>query len=148
MNSTYAVIRDGVVINMIIIDTSTLGGGADANTGKVSGGGGPGFGGQLVPAEDNAGIGWHYVNGVFTAPVIEKTAEEIARENMATANSEYDRASVKIAALNDRIADEDWSGTTESAIRAELLAWTTYRKSLRAYISAADWSKRLPESPE
>lgn len=103
---------------------------------------------QAILTDSDTGIGWHYANGVFTAPVIEPTAEEIARENMSAATSEYDRASVKIAALNDRIADEDWSGTAESTIRAELLAWTAYRKSLRAYISAADWSKRLPRSPQ
>ncbi|CAH3761364.1 hypothetical protein I9Y19_000991 [Citrobacter freundii] len=149
MNQTYAVVRAGVVVNMIIIDPSTLGGDRGANTGEVSGGGGDSdYGGQLVQTVDGVGIGWHYADGVFTAPAIEKTADEIARENMATANSEYAAASIKITGLNERIADEDWSGTAESVIREDLLAWTAYRKALRAYISAADWSKRLPESPE
>lgn len=131
MSKIYAVVEDGIVTNIVLWDGKEKW--ADS--------------GRAILTDSDTGIGWRYENGVFTAPVIEKATDELARDNMATANSEYDRASVKIAALNDRIADEDWSGTTESAIRAELLAWTTYRKSLRAYISAADWSKQLPESP-
>lgn len=138
MSKIHAVVVNGLVTNMIVWDgISAYGAGGNQILIPVSSMG-----------DNTPGIGWHYENGVFTAPVIEKTVDELARDNMANANSEYDRASVKIAAFNDRIADEDWSGTTEAVIREELLAWTGYRKSLRAYISAADWSKRLPESLE
>lgn len=132
MSKIYAVVEDGIVTNIVLWD----GKGKWADSGRA------------ILTDSDTGIGWQYENGVFTAPAIEKTADEIARENMSTANSEYAGASIKITSFNDRIADEDWSGTTESVIRENLLAWTAYRKALRAYISAADWSKRLPESPE
>lgn len=132
MSKIYAVVVNGVVTNI------TLWNGTDEWPES----------GRAILTETDTGIGWRYDNGVFTAPVIEKTADELARDNMATARSEYDGASVKITAFNERIADEDWGDTTESVIRANLSAWTAYRKSLRAYISAADWTQWLPESPE
>ncbi|HDS8579970.1 TPA: hypothetical protein QH731_005374 [Klebsiella variicola] len=95
----------------------------------------------------SAGIGWSYDGQEFTAPVIVKTPEEIASENMATARSEYDRATDIITALNEQIEDADYDGTTEDDVNVELAEWTEYRKQLRAYIKAGDGSKELPVSP-
>lgn len=78
---------------------------------------------------------------------IVKTPEEQATENMATAASEYDRATVNIVALNEQIEDADYSGTTEEDVKAELVAWTDYRKKLRAYIKSADGSQPVPSAP-
>ncbi|KAJ3619177.1 hypothetical protein Zmor_008747 [Zophobas morio] len=75
---------------------------------------------------------------------IVKTPEEQAAENMTTAASEYDRATVNIVALNEQIEDEDYAGTTEEAVKTELAAWTDYRKQLRTYIKAGDGTQRLP----
>lgn len=78
---------------------------------------------------------------------IVKTPEEKAAENMATAASEYDRATVNIVALNEQIEDEDYDGTTEEEVKTELAAWTDYRKQLRAYIKIADGNQPLPSVP-
>lgn len=95
----------------------------------------------------SVGPGWSYDGETFTAPVIVKTPEEIATENLATAQSEYDHASGKIVALNEQIEDADYAGTTEDEVKTELAEWTDYRKQLRAYIKAGDGSKALPVSP-
>ncbi|WP_089617480.1 hypothetical protein [Escherichia coli] len=92
----------------------------------------------------DAGIGWSYDGLVFTAPVIVKTPEEIAAENLGTAQAEYDSVSLRIMALNEQIQDADWDCTTEDAVRAELASQTDYRKLLRAYLKAADGSQKLP----
>lgn len=140
MSKIYAVVEDGLVTNMIVWDgVSSYGIGGTQTLIHVPAAG---------MGDSTPGIGWQYKEGVFTAPNIEKSADEIARENMAAADSEYERASLKITAINERIADEDWDGTTESAVRAELSSWTGYRKLLRAYINAADWTQALPELPE
>lgn len=95
----------------------------------------------------SVGPGWSYDGETFTAPAIVKTPEEIAAENLATAQSEYERASAHITALNEQIEDADYAGTTEDEVKTELAEWTDYRKQLRAYIKAGDGSKALPVSP-
>ncbi|MGE4775215.1 hypothetical protein [Yersinia enterocolitica] len=75
---------------------------------------------------------------------IVKTPEEIAAENMATARTEYDRATANIVALNEQIEDEDYAGTTKDTVKADLSSWTDYRKQLRAYIKAGDGCGPLP----
>lgn len=94
-----------------------------------------------------AGTGWTYDGKNFKAPEIVKTPEEIASENMATARSEYDRATDSITALNEQIEDEDYADTPEDAVKMSLTAWTEYRKALRAYIRDADGSRDLPTGP-
>lgn len=91
--------------------------------------------------ESAAGIGWSYDGNNFTAPEAVQTPEEQAAANLAKAQSEYEIASAKIIALNEQIADEDYADTTEDAVNAELEKWTGYRKQLRAYIKAADFSE-------
>lgn len=94
-----------------------------------------------------AGMGWTYNGETFAAPVIVKTPEEVEAENLAAAQSEYERASDHITALNEQIEDADYAGTTEEEVKAELAAWTDYRKQLRAYIKAGDGSQQLPSAP-
>lgn len=125
--------ESGIVVNTVVCDTAEL-----AN--EL-------FTDYLVVNIDGMGvaIGWSYDGSSFSAPA--KTPEEISAENLSTAKSEYEIASVNIEALNEQIADEDYSGTTEEAVRAELASWTDYRKQLRAYIKAGDGSKAPPVSP-
>lgn len=78
------------------------------------------------------------------APVVEMTPEEIAIQNLATANAEYASASNMISALNDQIADEDYTDMTEGSVKALLTRWTDYRKALRAYLKLADGSANIP----
>lgn len=92
----------------------------------------------------SVGPGWSYDGETFTAPVIVKTPEEVAAENISTAQSEYERASEHITALNEQIEDADYAGTTENEVETELATWTDYRKQLRAYIKAGDGSQELP----
>lgn len=86
--------------------------------------------------------GWIYADGVFAETVPVVTPDE----NLATAQSEYDRASEQITALNEQIEDADYDGTTEEVVKAELAAWTDYRKKLRAYIRSSDGSQPLPSA--
>ncbi|MGA6688769.1 hypothetical protein, partial [Escherichia coli] len=95
-----------------------------------------------------AGINWTYDGTNFTAPVIEKSVAELAAENMAISNSEYARATTQIDLLNDQIQDADYTDTTENAVKSALTEWTEYRKSLRAYIRAGDWTQLLPTQPD
>lgn len=95
-----------------------------------------------------AGIGWKYDGETFAAPEIVRTPEEVAAENLATAQSEYNRASEYITALNEQIEDADYTDTTEADVKAELTVWTEYRKQLRAYVKAGDGSKAPPVLPK
>ncbi|MDP8717047.1 MULTISPECIES: hypothetical protein [Serratia] len=130
-----ALVVNGTVVNTITCESIELA--EELNTGVMA-----------VDIDGlSAGIGWSYDGQEFTAPVIVKTPEEIASENMATARSEYDRATDIITALNEQIEDADYDGTTEENVKAELAEWTDYRKQLRAYIKAGDGSQELPPPP-
>ncbi len=68
---------------------------------------------NLVEATE-AGIGWSYDNGVFTAPVDIRTDAEIA---------------VAIRAERDaKLAETDWTASTDVTMTAEM---TAYRQALR-----------------
>lgn len=73
-----------------------------------------------------------------------RSPEEIAVENLRTATTEYAQASSNILALQEQIADSDWAGTSEEAVRDSLANWTAYRRALRAYINTGDGSQALP----
>ena len=133
MNNIYAVVENGVVINIVVWD-------GQSEWQPVTG--------EAVSCPAQVGIGWLYDGSNFSQPPTpEQTPEELASANMAKAASEYERASVAIVALNEQIEDADYDGTTEEEVKAELAAWTDYRKQLRAYIKAGDGSKALPEQP-
>ncbi|MDF7658292.1 hypothetical protein PUG81_04870 [Erwiniaceae bacterium L1_54_6] len=138
MMSNYALIKNGSVENVVVWDgTGDL---FSDYTAQVIADGemvGPGF----VAEQDSSG------NWTFSAPVVVITPEEQAAINLQAAQSEYDRASDKITALNQQIEDEDYTGTTEDVVKASLTSWTTYRKALRAYISTGDGSATLPTAP-
>ena len=129
----FALIKNNIVENTVLCDSENLASvlySADYLVINIDG--------------SSVGPGWSYDGETFTAPVIVKTPEEIATENLATAQSEYDHASGQITALNEQIEDADYSGSTEDAVRLELSEWTNYRKALRAYLNSADGSQTLP----
>ena len=68
---------------------------------------------NLVEATEG-GIGWSYVDGVFTAPADTRTDEEIAAE----VRRERDA----------KLAATDWTASTDVTMTAEM---TTYRQALR-----------------
>ena len=132
--SRYAVVASGVVINMVAWN------GLDDWMPDI---------GEPVLAPDGVSKGWSYADGIFTAPPSpELTLEEVATANLFTAQSEYDRATEQITALNGQIEDADYAGTSEEAVHEMLTLWTGYRKQLRAYIKADDGNQLLPSSPE
>ena len=130
-----ALVLNGIVINTIICESVGLA--EELNPECVA-----------VDIDNiHAGIGWLYDGSKFIAPVVEKTPEELAAENLSTAQSEYDRATAVINGLNEQIEDADYAGTTEAEVNADLMVWTDYRKQLRAYLKAGDGSSVLPPSP-
>ncbi|EMO6449565.1 hypothetical protein RNH54_005666 [Raoultella planticola] len=133
MVNKYAVIEDGVVVNLIVWDGKNS---LPADLGKP------------VAASEEVGIGWGYNGTDFSSPPEpEKTQAEISLSNVATAQSKYDKATVKINSLNERIQDNDFNNVTESAVRSSLAEWTNYRKELRSYL-ASDGLKSLPVPPD
>ncbi|MEB1007762.1 hypothetical protein VC862_24590 [Citrobacter braakii] len=139
MSQTYAVIENGMVVNVIIWDgKATMGCGGQQSLIQI-----PQSGGGPTP-----GIGWSYADGVFTPPPSPPlTPESMAAKNLALAQAAYNVATAKITALNEQIADADYAGTTEDEVNDELTAWTDYRKQLRSYIKENDGSKDFPVAP-
>lgn len=139
MSKTYAVIENGIVVNVIIWDgKAAMGWGGDQSLIQIAQSGG----GATAPIP---GIGWSYANGVFTPPPSPPlTPESIAANNLALAQAAYNVATSKITALNEQIADSDYAGTTEAEVSAALISWTDYRKQLRAYIKTGDGRLALP----
>lgn len=142
MSKTYAVIENGMVVNVIVWDgKASMGWGGDQLAIQIAQSG-------VGTSATIPGIGWSYENGIFTPPPSPPlTPENIAAKNLALAQAAYNVATAKITALNERIADADYAGTTEAEVNADLIAWTDYRKKLRAYIKANDGSKDLPVAP-
>lgn len=129
----FALIKNSVVENTILCDSKQLA--AEMNSGY-----------EVVNIDDgDAAIGWVYDGKEFSAPIMVKTPEEIAASNMAAAHVEYESISMKITALNEKIQDSDWEESTELDVKEELAASIEYRKSLRAYIKAADGNLALPQ---
>lgn len=132
MNNVYAVVENGVVINIVIWD-------GKSEWKPVTG--------QAVLCPSQVGIGWLYDGSHFSQPPVpEQTPEELAAANMTTAAAEYERATVTIGALNEQIEDADYAGTSEEAVKEDLASWTDYRKQLRAYIKAGGGSQSLPSA--
>lgn len=129
MVNKYAVIEGGIVVNLIVWDgKSAL----------------PPESGEPVAAGDGVSIGWGYNGSEFSSPPESvKTQAEISRLNLSLAQSEYDKSTAKINALNERIQDADFNDVTENAVRSSLEEWTGYRKELRAYLNS-DGSGALP----
>ena len=137
--SAYALIKDGIVVNAVLwngegeifqeFETYEIG------EGEIVG---PGYSAK----KDEKGK-W-----TFSAPVVELTPEERDNKNIQDAQSSYDRASAQITSRNQIIEDEDYSSSSEEAVRAQLSTWTTYRKALRAYINKGDGKLPQPKAPE
>lgn len=156
MESNYAIIKDGFVVNTVVWD-----GDGDIFSDVTA---------VEITDDFNASVGDAYVNSALyarprdgyeyifsadnlkwtvTAEGAEAKAEAVAAANLETSQSEYDRASDKITALQQQIDDEDYSGTdTAATVAADKATWVTYRKALRAYIAAGDGGALLPQKPD
>lgn len=151
----YAVIKDGFVVNTVIWD----GEGdifADYTTVEIT----KDFLAQIGDAYFNdtpypkPRDGYDYafdaekLQWIITSDSTKQQAADNSREKLRNAQSEYDRASEQITALQQRIQDEDYDATnTESAVAEAKTAWTKYRKALRSFMSAADGTRALPSAP-
>jgi len=156
MMSDYAIVQDSFVINTVEWDGNgnifdgyiTF----EVDSGNAASIGDAYINSTLYPKPrdgydydfDNEKLEW-----VITAEGATQKAKLQAEINLAIAQSEYDRASDKIDAFDDQIEDEDYTATdTEAVVKSNRSAWITYRKSLRAYISAADGTVTLPIAPD
>lgn len=128
----YALIKNGIVVNTVVCESDDVAIELFQDFTVVN------------ITDSSAGIGWSYESNNFTAPESLQTPEELAAANLAKAQSEYEIASAEIIALNEQIADEDYTDTTEEAVKVELEKWTEYRKQLRTYIKTADFSEMPP----
>lgn len=137
--SYYALIKDGVVENVVVWDGSE-GLFDDYTTHELSETeiAGPGFSAKLDSKKK-----W-----VFTPPVVNTSPEEQSEINLLNAQSSYEVASSKIKSLNEQIEDDDYSNSSEDKVKGLLSSWTSYRKALRAYISSSDGTQPLPLSPD
>ncbi|WP_338837842.1 hypothetical protein SD415_13750 [Citrobacter braakii] len=143
MSKTFAVIENETVVNVIIWDgMSSMACGGNQSYIQIAQSGV----GSSAPLP---GIGWSFKNGKFTPPPAqEPSPDEMAARNIASAQSAYDAATRTINALNEQIEDADYTGTTESSVNAELVAWVAYRVSLRTYIRVGDGSQIPPTPPQ
>lgn len=128
----YALIKNGIVVNTVVCESDDVAIELFQDFTVVN------------ITDSSAGIGWSYEGNNFTAPESLQTPEELAAANLAKAQSEYEIASAEIIALNEQIADEDYTDTTEEAVKVELEKWTEFRKQLRTYIKTADFSEIPP----
>ena len=88
---------------------------------------------NLVEATEG-GIGWSYVDGVFTEPADTRTDEEIAAEVRT------DR--------DVKLTQSDWTQVTDAPV--DKAAWATYRQALRDIPSQAGFPNEVtwPTEPE
>lgn len=134
MISNYAVVVAGIVVNVIAWDGKS----PFDNHEKC----------DLIKTEEGVTIGWEYSDGQFKQSVETKLSpDEIAAERLSVAVLEYSKATLKINALSEQIADEDWLGEGDEALRGELSGWIKYRKEIRLYIDSGDGSSVLPTPP-
>jgi hypothetical protein len=114
--STYALVQNGTVVNLILWD-------GDADTWQAP----EEQIAVLVPPDVPAAIGWVYADGVLSAPAVAPppppTQAEIEAENVATRNRLLDGAAKAIAPLQDAV-DLDIATAAEKAL---LTAWKQFR---------------------
>ena len=154
--SNYAVVKDGFVVNVVVwdgtgdifADTTTI-----ELTDKVSAFIGDAYldGGVISKPRDGYEYKFNDKSKAWEMTDESKAliADKDKKKNLTFAQGEYDRASTKLTALEQRIEDDDYDEVnTEKSIASEKTKWTTYRKSLRAYISAGDGTASLPKAPD
>lgn len=113
MKNAYAIVKDGVVINMVVWDGKTEWEPEE---------------GEAIKADNFAGIGWLYDGKKFTAP--EPTAEEVEQQNeskrvnnVSTKSNLMAEASNTVAVLQDAV---DFEMATDEEARL-LPLWKKYR---------------------
>lgn len=108
------VIENGVVVNTIEVESLD-------------------FMPNLVEATEGA-IGWSYADGVFTAPIVTVSDEEIAKQVRNRRDS--------------FLSQSDWTQVVDASV--DQAAWATYRQALRDIPSQAGFPNTVnwPVEPE
>lgn len=118
MINTYAVVKDGEVINTILLDDSLY----EESSATLD------FGGELV-LTDSGGIGWKYDGQQFIAPEVPKlTAEEIQQQAKAYRDDLLDRANAVTGDWRTELA----LGIISDEDKATLITWMNYIKAVKA----------------
>ncbi|EKD0235972.1 tail fiber assembly protein [Escherichia coli] len=129
MNDIYAVVDNNVVINVIIWD--------GISEWKPEAG-------NLVPLNGDAGIGWSYSDGVFTAPPPpERSHNALVAEAELQKSALLTVANNAIAPLQDAV-DLEMVTDDEQAL---LLAWKKYRVLLNRVDTSAAPEIEWPTQP-
>ena len=128
----YAIIKNGIVENIVIWD------GKSEWPESAS----------AILSTEGMGIGWHYVNGVFSAPT--PTDEELAAakqlritNNFAMKNSLSNEATQQIGVLQDAVD----LGMATDAESATLPLWKQYRVLLSRIDANTDAEISWPITP-
>jgi len=93
----HAIIKNGLVSNISF---------ADEEFAKSQG---------WVACDNHVSIGWSYANGVFTAPVVVVSDEELAQQTRNRRNT--------------LLTESDWTQVADAPV--DKAAWATYRQALR-----------------
>lgn len=103
---------------------------------------------DAVLSTEGVGIGWHYIDGVFSAPT--PTGEELAAEkqqkianNLATKNSLMTESTQQISVLQDAVD----LGMATSEETAALPLWKQYRVLLSRVDANTDGDISWPQKP-
>lgn len=148
MSKTYAVIENGMVVNVIIWDgKAAMGWGGNQSLIQISqlGGASSGIsqsGGGLLP-----GIGWSYANGVFTPPDIPqpvKSHDELVAEAEAEKRARIDAATSRIVVWQTKLLMGRKLTDDESA---SLNAWMDYIDAVTAIDTSTAPDISWPELP-
>ena len=133
MNASYAVIENGMVVNVIVWD------GEDEFTVPDNL--------QLINISDiseQPGIGWAYSDGVFTAPLPpERSHDELVADAELQKYALLTAANNSIAPLQDAV---DLDIATDSE-QSQLLAWKKYRVLLNRVDTSAAPDIEWPTQP-
>lgn len=128
MSNAYAVVKDGIVINMVVWDGVT-----EWQPDE----------GMAVAADEYAGIGWSYDGEKFTPPPVEEPAkEELVAATEADRQSRIDYATTRIIVWQTKLL---MGRKLTSQETEQLNKWVDYIDALAEVdTSKPDW----PEQPE
>ncbi|HEC1253794.1 TPA: tail fiber assembly protein [Citrobacter braakii] len=139
MSQTYAVIENGMVVNVIIWDgKATMGWGGQQSLIQI-----PQSGGGPTP-----GIGWSYANSTFTAPDIPepvKSHDELVAEAEAEKRARIDAATSRIVVWQTKLLMGRKLTDTESV---SLNAWMDYIDAVTAIDTSTAPNINWPVQPE
>lgn len=131
--SNYAVVEDGKVTNIVVWDGETKW--LPEN-------------GDAILAPEGVGIGWTYVDGIFTAPVVQipdKTHDELVADAEAEKSARLDEAKSKIVIWQTKML---MGRTLTSKESASLNEWVDYIDAVSDIDTSTAPDIDWPQPPE